>query len=419
MLLEFLCSNHKSIRRPIVFSALAGKDTSNEEFVTEINGIRVLRSAVIYGANGSGKSNFIEALGFVKKLVLNSINHQPGEGIRQLPHKLETPSTDSMYRIQFMIGKIRYAFGFTLNNLMVKEEYLYYFPNGRQTKIYERTENTFEEGAKFKGKFETCKNVLKPNRLLLSCAANFSSVKEVEDVFVFFRDDLVVYNAHNLDDNWMNYSLMQMNSNAAMKSIVIQMMRMLDVNVKDLEVKIEQQKLPLNETAFPDFLSDDFKKMLMQESMNAIRAKVIYDTFETDLLGEESTGVKKLFAFLSPLIDIMINGKVLICDELETSLHEAIAHGIVQIFRSNNLNPHAQLIFSTHDTSLLDLDIFRRDQVWFTELNKEDRSTELFSLAEIKNVRKDEKFGKGYIAGRYGAIPMLNTSFANIVSTEE
>ncbi len=141
-----------------------------------------------------------------------------------------------------------------------------------------------------------------------------------------------------------------------------------------------------------------------------------YKSFETDLFHEESSGIKKLFAMLSPLVDIMVNGKVLICDELESSLHESLVYGLVKLFMDTKSDKFSQLLFSTHDTGLLNLDLFRRDQIWFTELRNNDRSTDLYSLAEIRNVRKEENFEKGYIDGKYGSIPMLNLDFANIVS---
>lgn len=419
MLLEFSVSNHKSIRKRILFSALAGTDTSNEDLLIDFHGLRVLKSAVVYGANGSGKSNFVDSISFVKNLVTNSITHQPGQGIRQLPHKLESLSTDSVYSIQFVTNDIRYVYSFTLNNLLVKEEYLYYFPNGRQTKIFERTGESFVTGNKFRGKLSTCKDVLKPNRLLLSCAANFSSVAEIEDAYKFFRDELVIYSPGNGIDNWMDYSLHQINSNMAVKRSVIAFMQGLGIDVKDISITIAKRQLPADEIVLPDFLSDDFKKHILQETVNAITARMIYDCFDTDLLQEESTGVKKLFAFLCPLIDIMVKGKTLVCDEIENSLHESLVQGIIKLFMTANNNSYAQLLFTTHDTSLLDLDVFRRDQIWFTELDKSDRSTEIYSLAEIKNVRKDEKFGKGYISGRYGAIPMLNINFADVASLME
>ena len=114
---------------------------------------------------------------------------------------------------------------------------------------------------------------------------------------------------------------------------------------------------------------------------------------------------------ICPIIDILNQGKILICDELEASLHESVIFQIVQLFQHYQKDKFAQLIFSTHDTSLLDTDLFRRDQVWFTQLNTKERATDLYSLVEIKNVRKSENLEKEYVSGKYGAIPMLNKKF--------
>ena len=136
MLLEFSCSNHKSIQDKILFSALAGTDDTHEEKLINFSKYRILRSALIYGANGSGKSNFIDAVSFVQNLVINSIKHQIGQGIRQSPHKLCSIGIESTYSIQFVTNGIRYMYGFSLKNLLVVDEYLYYVPKGRQTKIF-------------------------------------------------------------------------------------------------------------------------------------------------------------------------------------------------------------------------------------------------------------------------------------------
>lgn len=413
MLLEFTCSNHKSIRSEVLFSMLAGKDTTYEDRTFDLDGNKVLKAAVIYGANGSGKSNFIDALSFVKNLVMNSVNHQPGQGIRQIPHKMDGYDKESVYKIQFVTKGIRYVFGFSLKNMLVSDEYLYYFPNNRQTKIFERSGDSFSTGSKFRGKLSACKDVLKPNRLLLSCAANFSSIQEVIDAYLFFKNELVVYGPEN-QINWMNYSLYQINNNPQIKTAVISFLSELGTGIEDIAVSIDQKKLESSE--LPPFLSDEFKAYLLKEKVDAISASVRYSTFETDLMNEESTGIRKLFALMCPLIDIIVNGKVLVCDELESSLHEALVFGLVKQFIKTDSKKFAQLIFTTHETGLLNLDLFRRDQIWFTELKTNERSTDLYSLAEIKNVRKEENYGKGYIAGKYGAIPMLNLDFANVVS---
>ena len=415
MLLEFSCSNHRSIRDEVLFSAIAGTDRTHAENIERVAGVEVLNAAVIYGANGSGKSNFIDAISFVKNLVSNSINHQPGQGILQTPHKLDGYERKSNYKIQFIVDGIRYAFGFSLKNMLVVEEYLYYFPNGRQTKIFERVGEEYSAGRNFRNRFNSCKDVLKPNRLMLSCAANFSSVDEVIAAYHFFNDELVIYSSAN-QENWMNYSLHQINANEQMKAIVLKLLDALDTGIKDIHVDIKKEDLDVSH--LPPFLSDEFKKVLLQEKIDAISAKVLYEGFETDLISEESTGIKKLFGILCPFIDIMVNGKVLVCDELETNLHESLLFGLVKQFVNMRGSKPAQLIFTTHETGLLNLDLFRRDQIWFTEIKLADRSTDLFSLTEIKNVRKDENFGKGYIAGKYGAIPMLNLNFANVISSD-
>ncbi len=126
------------------FQCLQEKDASHEDKAEEIAGVKILKSAVIYGANGSGKSNLINAISFVRNL--KSVNHQPGQGIRQVPHKLDGYEKESAYKIQFVTEGVRYVFGFTLKNMLVAEEYLYYFPSGRQTKIFERTGMSSQQG---------------------------------------------------------------------------------------------------------------------------------------------------------------------------------------------------------------------------------------------------------------------------------
>ena len=273
-------------------------------------------------------------------------------------------------------------------------------------------ETGFSDGSKFTGKFNACKDVLKPNRLMLSCAANFSSVPEVEAAYRFFLDELVIFDP-SMQERWMNYSIFQMNSDPLIKSAVITLLKELGTGIEDIEVKIDQQKI--DAMHLPPFLSEDFKKILLQQEVDAITAKVVYNNFETDLFSEESTGIQKLFAMLCPLIDIMKNGRVLVCDEIESGLHEALVYELISKFFDYKTEKFAQLIFTTHETGLLNLDSFRRDQIWFAEMKLSNRSTDLYSLAEIKNTRKEENFGKGYISGKYGAIPMLNINFANVV----
>lgn len=406
MLLEFKCSNHKSIKDKVSFSMIAGSDNTSEELLKEFGNFRILRSAIIYGANGSGKSNFINALAFMCELVNSSINYQPGQEVFQACHKLSTMETPSEYSIQFVRNDIRYAYGFSVKKNVISDEYLYYFPKGRQVKIFERKEMELKPGDRYKNTFDVSISILKNNRLFLSCAANYSNVKEVEEAFLFFNKDIVVYNPEI--NNWTEYSIELMQKNDMIKKAFVDILQALGTGIKDVKVKLEKVKLAdlPQELQIPDAL----KTLIGSQEGNRIEAKVVYDQFEVDLMSEESAGVKRLFQMICPIIDILNQGKILICDELENSLHESVIFQIVQLFQYYKKDKFAQLIFSTHDTSLLDSDLFRRDQVWFTQLNQ-DRATDLYSLVEIKNVRKTENLKKGYVSGKYGAIPMLNRKF--------
>lgn len=411
MLLEFSCKNHKSIKDKVTFSAIASNDDTYAETLKEFSKYRVLRSAVIYGPNGSGKSNFLNALEFMRNLVCNSMNHQPGQGIYQAPHKLSNPKDPSEYSIQFIKENIRYAYGFSIVENAVSEEYLYYFPNGRQVKIFDRINQIIKPGDKFKGSFDVSLSVLKENRLFLSCAANFSNLKEVEVAFLFFQNDIVCYNPQI--NNWTEYSIQLMQKNENVRRIFLKFLQELGTGVQDIDVKLEKVKVQSSD--LPVEMPEALKSVLTMQEASKIEAKVIYDNFQTDLMIEESTGIKKLFEVICPIIDIIQNGKILICDEFETGLHESIVHYIIETFHKAKQEKFAQLFFTTHDTSLLDTDIFRRDQIWFTQL-KENRTTDLYSLVEVKNVRKTEDLEKGYVSGKYGAIPMLNQAFSDLFS---
>lgn len=415
MLLEFSCTNYKSIKETVKFSMIASKDNSHEKELKNYNDFRLLSTASIYGANGSGKSNFIKAIESLKSLIINSINFQPGDKLPNVSHKLSEKDVPTSYAIQFIRKNIRYAYGASLLEEKVVEEYLYYFPNNKQAKIFDRNGSEVSFGEKFKKSLETSlKDILKPNRLFLSCAANFSNVIEIENAFLFFKQDLVLYQSSL--NNWLDYSVKTLQNDAEIKRIFLDIMKNIQPGLYDINAKVDKKKIDLNE--FPMEMPEELKKILTSKEAEVIDVKLNYENFIIDL-NEESNGIKKLFEILCPIIDILLKDKVLIWDEIETSLHPTIVLELIKLFKHSKQSQFAQLIFSTHDTSLLDLDLFRRDQIWFTELKPETHSTDLYSLAELKNVRKDENVYKGYISGKYGAIPLLNSKLIDILNKEE
>lgn len=405
MLLEFRVSNFRSIREEAVLSLIASSDDSHPLNVADHLGQRVLRSAAIYGPNGSGKSSIVGALAFEQRLVLTSISNQPGQGISVPSNKLEGPQRPSAFVTHFTAGGERYAYGFSVASGLVDEEYLYFFPNGRQALVFERDGASYKVGSKFtKRQFSPCASALKPNRLMLSCVANFCSVPEVDDVFAFFRDDIVTFTP-SLEDDWLRYSLFQLDGDDDARKRALEILQGLGVDARG--IRIEHGRGRLDPNALPSFLSEDFKRQLLVNDIDAFSAKVVYERFEIDLFEEESLGIKKLFSIVGPLIDIIAKGKVLVCDELESSLHEAVTASIASLFTGDDSNRCAQLIFTTHDSGVLAHDLLRRDQVWLTELKSADRSTDLYCLSEIKNVRRDDNLARGYSTGRYGALPKI------------
>lgn len=405
MLLKFACSNYKSILEKVEFSFVAGPDDTFAEKLIPYGISKVSRASVIYGANGSGKSNFISSLLFMKNLVKNSITNQPGQRIFQAPHKLATANEPSEFSIQFVRAGIRYAYGFSIVEHFVADEYLYYFPERRKVKIFDRKGLHITPGSRYKKDFEVSLGVLKENRLFLSCAANYTNLKEIEAAFLFFSDEIVGYNRHM--NNWMEYSINLMQKSPESKALFLKLLHEFRTGIEDIDVKLEKAKMNVHDV--PPVFSEEIRAMLA-ESAHKVETKIKYKEFETDLMTEESDGIKKLFELLCPIIDILQHDKILICDELEIGLHETLVYKIVEMFQNAKPEKNAQLLFTTHDTSILRMNLFRRDQIWFTQQTK-GRATDLYSLLEIRNVRKSENIEKGYISGKYGAIPMFNPGF--------
>ena len=408
MLLQFSCSNYKSIKEKIDFSMRASSDTSMLERTKAYNGTRVLRMAAIYGANGSGKSNFVSAIAFAQNMIANSVRNQPGEPIPLRPHKLSPEDMPSSFDFQFVIEDVRYAYGFSILDGEINEEYLYHFPNQKQSRIFERKGLTLTFGRTYQKPFALAMRALKENRLFLSCAANFSSVPETENVFLFFQQGLLLYKTA-IDEpsmnNWMEHSIEAMNEDPKVKEAFMRVLAYLGTEVKGVETKLETVDLSKMNDKIPEPV-----RVLLEDQgheIRSVKARLIYEKFAIDLMSEESTGIKKLFQIICPFIEILSTGRILICDELETGLHENIVSQLIKLFYEAAPEKFAQLIFTTHDTNLLDLELLRRDQIWFTELN-EDRATDLYSLVEIRNVRKNENVSARYIEGKYGAIPILN-----------
>lgn len=404
MLLQFKCKNHRSIKDEVTFSMRASADTTHSSSLISFNENKYLRCAEIYGANGSGKTSVLDALAKMSLIILNSNNHQPGDFIVRSPHKLSEKSVPTDFSIIFEKNSKKYLYAFSYNEQGVLDECLYYWPGQKRAKIFSRSYDKFDFSESFSKQGENCNGRLKTNQLLLSLAAKETDIKEIAEVFLFFRNDLIVYPGE--PNNWFEYSVEKLQNDANMKQSFLNFMKKIGSDIVDVKAKIEKRQL--TEKEIPPILPQFVRSQILMQPANFIDLKLIYEKFTLDI-NEESEGIQKLFRFLCPLIDILYSGKIFICDEIETHLHPSIVYEMINTFIQNR-KTNGQIIFTTHDTDLLDLDFIRRDQIWFTELKPENRSTDLYSLAELKNVRKDENIKKGYISGKYGAIPILNNN---------
>ena len=409
MILEFSSSNYKSIKNDITLSMMSTKDKEHSEILLEYGNRNVLPIISIYGANGSGKTNIINSLAYFKFIVCNSNNFQPGDRIPFFPHKLKK-DFNSEFRIQIVVDKIRYAYGFSVNNQEIEKEYLYHFKNNKQAKIFERMKDDFYFGKEYTKDLKEVKDKMnKNNKLFLSIVANWINNEDIIRVFRYIKENIVI-NSNIQNEEWLEYTLKNIKESDKYKETFILFLRSLDINITDINVDIKNIKM--NYEDLPADMPEELK-MLISNSEGVKRdVKLRYDDLEIDL-NEDSRGINKLFE-ISGQLDILDKGKVLVYDELETSLHPIIVKHIVKLFKNKDINKNnAQLIFTTHDTNLLDLDLLRRDQIWLTERNQESKSTEIYSLSDLKNIRSDENIENGYIRGKYGAIPFITNNLNN------
>jgi AAA15 family ATPase/GTPase len=416
MLLEFSVKNFRSIKEKQTLSLVADKGKELLEkntFQTGLKNIpRAVHSAVIYGPNAAGKSNFILAMEFVEETVLSSAKaKQEGEPFRVKPFLFDanTEKEPSEFEIHFMQADIRYQYGFTVSPRMVVNEWLSVYPKGRPQVWFERKYNVEKEkhdwifGSFFKGNREMIANATRKNALFLSTAIQLNN-EQLKPVYDWFEKTLVVFDVGFGEVLGDEYTKEICEEN---KDAVKAFLAAADLSI--LDIKLEREAISPERFKFASDFPSEIKEMMMKSMQT--RVKVAHrKTLSSEPvfldLQEESDGTRKLFALAAPWLNILSQGRVVFVDELNSSLHPLMVRHLIELVNTPALNKSgAQLIFTTHDTSLLDADIFRRDQVWFVEKDKEN-STHLYPLTEF-SPRQGEALGKGYLKGRYGALPFI------------
>lgn len=410
MLVQFTVGNFLSFDEPVTFSMVATKGSDLPENVFSAKDkLELLRSAVIYGANASGKSNLFTAMRFLKSGVLFSAKEsQAGEpiGVNRFRLNAENANKPAFFEIIFIKDGITYTYGFKADREKIYEEWLYR-SKSRTVMLFERKEvDKINLGKGFE-KEEILIAKTRQNALFLSVAAMFNNKVAIE-ILGWFKDFKISSGLR--DEEFLDVTLEKL-ENPEFKKSILDFLKSSDQAL--LDIKMQKKKLSLEE--LPADMPEGLKKAIIGKTPpEVIKISTLHNKYhqkqvigkEEFELEEESDGTQKLFALCGPIIDSLKNGKILVIDEFDARLHPIITRQLIELFNSPQTNSkNAQLIFNSHDTSFLDNTLFRRDQIWFTEKDQFE-ATCLYSLVEFKP-RKDASYDKDYLKGKYGAIPFI------------
>jgi uncharacterized protein len=418
MLLEFSVGNYLSFRERKTLNLVASSISDYKETNT-ITSERhtLLKGAVIYGANASGKSNFIRAVSTMKKIVMSSFNQPSTKEIGVTPFLLntETEKNPSYFEVLFEILGTRYRYGFEVTDKEVFGEWLYESKKNAEKLLFLRERDGIEVSPAYK-EAENLESKTRDNALFLSVIDQFNGAV-AKRIMHWFNNLITISGLTH--ENYELVTFKMLDKKATAKTLG-DFYNQLDLGFDGLSINKEK----FNPKRIPEDAPEGLVKLLVKDLEGAFRFKIKtlhkkYDKdnkkvgdVEFDMRSQESAGTNNVFNISGPIFDVLQAGGVLVIDELDSSLHPLITLAITRLFNSENDNPkNAQLIFTTHDTNLFSYGKYRRDQIYFVEKDKYGAS-DLYSLVEYREedgakVRKDRSFENDYIQGRYGAVPYI------------
>lgn len=438
MLIQFIVENFRSFKDEIQFNLIATGDEAHSNHVFHLENhpkSPLLRVASLYGANAAGKSNLIRAAAFAQQLIVHGT--KSGQAIAVSPFKLSQSTLQAPGRFEFLFEyrNIVYHYGFLLNAQQICEEWLFVTPDKREVLGFERVTNSQMETQMKFGAARFWKQSKKPflsfvaqgtrpNQLFLTEAID-RNVPELQPVMDWFNKVLTIIPAES--------RLLTLSSFAREEKTTSQFMgeflRSVDTGIHGIAVEEHTLKTDEPNSFLPAEVQQEILSDLEDESVAVVtpegnQFEIIHRSNSLPVLlvlktqhkmedgtllnfdlSEESEGTQRLMHLLPVLASAQSNEKVFLLDELDRRLHPLLARKFVEAYLSASGNPKRQLIFTTHDTNLLDLNLLRRDEIWFVEKNEQGQSS-LFSLAEFKP-RPDLKISTSYLNGRFGAIPII------------
>lgn len=417
MLIEFRVENFRSFKGEQVLSMVAsGSDKKLPDNCMDAGKLKLLRGAAIYGANASGKSNLVSAIGTMRNWVVNSASQDLEKRRKLVPFLLDENCRDkpTSFEATFVHEKVRYQYGFSALGNRVLKEWLFAFPKGSPQRWFERSfdhkkeKPTFSFGSYLKGEKTKLKDRTRDDSLLLSVAAQWNH-QQLLTVYTWFSDFLRVITSGGVGVSLTAEAIIK--DQEFFQPYLLGFLRDADIGIHDLKaVKHDPEDLARNlpestreedKNTVVKYLQGNPQYTIMMAHKDIITGRLVPFDWK-----DESDGTQQLFRLAIPWFVALTLGYTLIYDEIERSLHAMLVRELIKpFFDSDNNKRGAQLILATHDTTLLDPDLFRRDQIWFTEKD-EAGATQLVPLSDYKP-RNGEGLQKGYLSGRYGAVPIL------------
>lgn len=427
MLIEFKIFNYRSICEEQVVSLVpdSGKKDHLENII-QVNKTQVLNSLAFYGPNSSGKSNILKSFSILDKLLYLSAQSTSTTKLPYDPFLLREGYNlkPTKFEITFITNDTRYRYGIEFNRTEIVEEWLYRKRIGREVNLFNRFKDTIDVSSGFEGSknlIDTAVEATRDNALFLSFC-DMLNVKEAKIIFEWFNNFNQIDGLNTKKESFSTFSLFE---NDEYRKLIKEYLSALDLGFEDILV----EKKEFNPTDLPEHIDNELRETLQKELSGKIGVKVdtihpIYDKFGKKsedkivwpMQERESQGTQKAFELSGPINMTLLNGGVLMIDEIEAKMHPIITLNTIDMFLSKKTNPkNAQLIFATHDTNLLSYANLRRDQINFVEKNRWE-GTEIFSLSDLKyfndkSERQDTDKETRYLEGRYGAIPFLNNRF--------
>ncbi|MCK9498112.1 MAG: ATP-binding protein [Bacteroidales bacterium] len=418
MLLEFSVGNYLSFRERKTLNLVASSISDYKETNT-ITSERhtLLKGAIIYGANASGKSNFIRAMSTMRRIVMSSFHQTSTKtlGIKPFLLSTETEKSPSSFEVLFEILGTRYRYGFEVTDKAVVGEWLYEAKKNVEKFLFLREGDGIEVAPSYK-EAENLESKTRDNALFLSVIDQFNGVI-AKRIMNWFNKFITISGLTHENYEMVTFKMLDEEKTA---KTLGNFYDQLDLGFDGLS--IEKEKFNLKR--FPEDIPEALVKLMVKDLEGAFRFKIktlhkkynknnknIGDV-EFDMRSQESAGTNKVFNISGPIFDVLQDGGVLVIDELDSSLHPLLTLAITKLFNSEKDNSkNAQLIFTTHDTNLFSYGNYRRDQIYFVEKDEYGVS-DLYSLVEYREengakVRKDRSFESDYIQGRYGAIPYI------------